>query len=763
MRWDQMTAVAALLAASGCYPTGSEEPEPNERPGDLAWQEGQVTCDADRQCKANERCLDGVCQLIQCNNGPYDKTPPIAEGEILVSDHDLAAASRSGAAVHGIPLTVGAGAGSPTEWRPREENVVDLAGGNFLPGVADEVAVAYAGSTEVTVIGTDGEKRVDFGLEPAFLTAGDVNGRGYDEVIALGREDGQVVVKWCDVDTGECEKVDLASRRDAVPARASLTGAIDVAAGDIDGDGSVEIVVLFETAELLGINLDAGATDQAVNYYARSKYALRALAVGDLNGDAQDEVVGLRVTEGGTELHIFTLMQGFADYPEDRLPLIDAPVAVWSGPSGVRDIAVGDIERDGVGQVLALRGDEIRILGKRVTEITIPDPTRPSTESEVPLNESLADYETRYAALPGQYDRLAAVDIDGDSVSARLVSEPRLLQGRPVPTIAAFFPPYWAELSDRPANVYVGDSLVETEGRKKGIQHTVAGHIEFAPKFDFFGLRAGVVTQFKVARSVGRAQVNRLTSFTGTRMWTQADPKVYGPRYGQVQAVFNCFQQYRYELVDSGGVIDFGQGDTPEDMIITIPVESAITLLSTTRWNALAEALGNLPVIQVPHQIGDPTSYPNQLVTLEGEPVPPQKLVVPSPPRYVVGEVGFVGFWLALWEMVADIELTTMEYGGMIAPQVGWFEVGVQYNQARQRESFVELGTEVVFGGQTPTLPDDPTTPEDEFALGLYTFAPIIYRENYTDAAGKESQYYVYHFMGGLPSRGDDGSRDDPP
>ena len=48
-----------------------------------------------------------------------------------------------------------------------------------------------------------------------------------------------------------------------------------------------------------------------------------------------------------------------------------------------------------------------------------------------------------------------------------------------------------------------------------------------------------------------------------------------------------------------------------------------------------------------------------------------------------------------------------------------------------------------------PTLPDDPSTPSDEYANNAYTFAPIIYKAHYEDADGKDASYYVFHFMVG--------------
>ena len=48
-----------------------------------------------------------------------------------------------------------------------------------------------------------------------------------------------------------------------------------------------------------------------------------------------------------------------------------------------------------------------------------------------------------------------------------------------------------------------------------------------------------------------------------------------------------------------------------------------------------------------------------------------------------------------------------------------------------------------------PPLGDNPDTPEDEYQYRRYSFAPMVHREHYTDAAGEDAGYYVVSYSVG--------------
>ena len=93
-----------------------------------------------------------------------------------------------------------------------------------------------------------------------------------------------------------------------------------------------------------------------------------------------------------------------------------------------------------------------------------------------------------------------------------------------------------------------------------------------------------------------------------------------------------CYHQYGYVTDDPG----FKIGGTGQVMDILVPVGGQTLLLSTKRYNAIAEVVPHLPVIEPPVRIGDVQSYPNQPMRLDGSPVPQDDLLFPETPVFCV-------------------------------------------------------------------------------------------------------------------------------
>ena len=107
-----------------------------------------------------------------------------------------------------------------------------------------------------------------------------------------------------------------------------------------------------------------------------------------------------------------------------------------------------------------------------------------------------------------------------------------------------------------------------------------------------------------------------------------------------------CYHRYRYETDDPAGKLG-GSGKIAE---LQVPVGGQTQLWSSTRYNALAEAIGTIPVIDIPVVVGDPTTYPTQPVSLSGEPIDAADMVFPPTPSFALSDVGYVGFWLVAGE-----------------------------------------------------------------------------------------------------------------
>ncbi|MBT8494961.1 MAG: hypothetical protein KJO07_18070, partial [Deltaproteobacteria bacterium] len=225
------------------------------------------------------------------------------------------------------------------------------------------------------------------------------------------------------------------------------------------------------------------------------------------------------------------------------------------------------------------------------------------------------------------------------------------------------------------------------------------------------------------------------------------DVDAHGNDFSVVMVSSGCFHAYRYEIDDPVGALDEELGGSTMGMMV--PVGGQVTVWSSKRYNALAKHLGNLPVIETPVRIGDPSSYPASPMTTTLGAVQADDAVFPRTPDLKVSDVGIVGYWLAVGEYEVNERSQSIDLSGYgnvgVGPVSLNFDVGL--NQGRSHS--VNIGTEAIFGGGVPPIPDDPNTPEDEHAANSFSYSPSVHKEYYTDANGNEAGYYVLTFTVG--------------
>jgi hypothetical protein len=225
----------------------------------------------------------------------------------------------------------------------------------------------------------------------------------------------------------------------------------------------------------------------------------------------------------------------------------------------------------------------------------------------------------------------------------------------------------------------------------------------------------------------------------------KGQPEVYGPQHGAVTLAWGCFNAYVYEVEDPSGIL--GPGANGEQFVMTVPVDGAVSLWSTTRYNAMAEAVGNLPIIDLTYTVGDPSSYPTEVESWDGRTLDDEDLLFDADQWYTVSDVGDISWRRSVseretegWRMSQDMGLSAsvtaagVSVGGGVS--VGW---GTGYS--------LQVGTGAFFSGSLPSLPDDPDTPEDEWSQHRYSMNPYVYLHTYETENGGEAYYYVQNFI----------------
>lgn len=699
MRISQLVAMTALGLFAGACTVEDDSRDLPIGPGQEPWFNEDPTCENNDQCAPGEFCGPGnVCQMRRCE-GAFESLQPMGLNHYFGIDGELVIINDS-SFVDGFEADDGSYLSS---WDLSGTTVVDVAGGAFNGTRPHGIAVATEFSDVVKIKQNNSIDELSVGIWPKAIAAGDTDADGLQELVAFA-EDGSISL--CHVETGQCDG-------------AQIQGALgqDVAVADVDGDGYHEPIFLFEYSdktELVVWNPDAAITGQEESYGWQFNFGIKAIAAGDLDGDFVAEVLCLE--DGGwfgwanDKLHVFSVASGSMISSTDVY-----------GHS--QDVAVGDTDSDDEAEVAILREDDKFELyrmddAQQLESIGVGDITV-GTEAQ----------------------RISMLDWDGDSASAKYLGGPDLVPGLEVPTVVMLFPPYPRGAANAPLNasVTVGNTETTSESMSDTISLSVGLAISFGADF-------GSIAKAKVGATFNRdvsvtQRVNKSLT-VGARYWVPAAPDIHGTDYAAMLLSCGCYHQYSYETEDP----DFKIGGSGQAMDVFVPVGGQTLLLSTTRYNAMAEAVPHLPVIDPPVRIGDVSSYPTQPTRFDGSPVPVEDMLFPETPVYNASDVGFVNFWLVVGESETNevCEKTSIGVTGSIG--AGGVSIDASLGVGFAQGYSVTVGQDAIFAGSVPPIPDDPATPEDEFSLFRYSFRPIIYREHYLTPAGEEAGYYVMSY-----------------
>lgn len=706
-----------LVAAAACSQSDFGDapvdtlPETPEGPGDPAWGDPDLTCSTASDCAPSETCMQGLCQMKRCTDGPYESAAPLGKLHYFFSDHEIVVADGEpyqgsywidGYRPDGAAVSYAGGS-----WNQGSAKVLDIAGGNLLGERPQLYATVRQGHSKV-FIERSGAAPLELavGFQPIAVAAGDLDLDSLDEVVALSADNRAAV---CHVDEQSCTTYTF---QDGV-------AGVDVAAADVDGDGHAEGVLLVRYdghTELLAWNLDYEQSGEDPIVGAAIDREYLAIDAGDGDGDGIAEVYAL--IDGG--------WLGLASDQVEIWRLGESSQQLGSGDvdRSSRDLTTADLDMDGTSEILVLHDDRsVTRLRQQGTGLTA------TGTGELGVSQSP--------------QRLAAADFDGDSPSARRVGERELVPGEVVPSMVMFFPPYSRTFSDGLPHVFVGEGESTAESYTDTVSLRAAVEVGVGAEFPGGLLGAEVAARVQEHFSLSRTQT--LQKYVGTRFNMEPDIELHGSEYGMVVLSCACYHAYRYELDDPAGRI----GGDGGEMVVVVPVGGRTALWSTPRYNALAEALGGLPVIEHVPEIGTLDAYPNTPAKPDGTPLRPQDLAFPNAPQFLVSDAGKAGWWLSVIESETNAAALETEIGVNSSIKMGGVKFGAEVAAGFGSGYALTIGREALFGGAVPPLPDQPSTPEDEYEANAYAFQPLVYRERYTNAAGEEAGYYVLSYSVG--------------
>ncbi len=703
---------ALVLGCGGGGLDGLEQGgDPTDGPGSDPWAHGRniddASCAGDADCLTGETCLDGVCQMQRCTAYASSSAPLGSDyaffwdREFVVADDNLADGAHwaDGYAPSPTALTY------ERSWSIGGSAIRDVVGGNFIEGTPDEIAIAEEGSNSVNVVADAAITPFDVGFVPVALAAGDLDHSGLDEIVAVG-EQGDLAV--CSMATESCERFSIAG-----------VTVLDATAGDVDGDGYAEPVFLMlsgATRVFYVLNTDYELTGQEQVLTSAAPLNLIRIAAGDVDGDGTAEILGLEdgaLVAGVTDTLTLFRLEGamMAAY-------VHVTVAF-----DTTDIVAGNLG----GQA----GTDMRDKVALVRQAGYVDVYQQGTSSPLAFEFSAP------LGTTGKPKRVAMVDFDGDTPRGRLVEGPIPTPGRVAPTMLLQLPPYDREHSDGGSNVGVGDGSSTSQGWDQGVSFNIGTSLGMGA--DLFGFFSGGVSE-SMGISIGRSQGVSSSVSVGNSFGIGADPARFGASQASVVLACGCFLNYIYEVEDPQGVL----GGTGGRLSILVPVGGQSAVWDVRRYNAMARAVGGMPIIETNEFVsGDLASYPQAPELPDGSPVPASDMVVGEPPSYFASDVGSTSWSISVSQGTSSgISLGTSIGTGTSYGVLG-FSYGSGSGEGWSSSYGMSFGTNASFGGGIPAVPNAAGTPEDEYLLYRYSFRPYVYVQHYVDDVGVDAAYYV--------------------